>query len=534
MGDGSGHLAQCLAPVEQLQRRFMAVQPLFALDLFGDVGCDGQKPACGHGVIRHLQPAPLGRPRTKELGRGVAPIAPLLAPADLAFGGRGQCAGSREMREQLVKVLSDDVAVHPGVGRPVFLVAIDQAVVAVEKRHHGRDGLKSQRQRLPRAFALSLGHGDFGHVETGAAIACQLGVAVKKGFARHVDLPRPPIPEGQNQPQVPERRPGGQPLLKLVEIALILRQIGLGEGFAQSENRGFRIGLTAPAGQEGEPPIGVHLPDPIGRAFGEIAKPGFAFHQIGEDVLLIRNILDRGQKMHLTPPVQAANAGARFDLATVGGQKLYILDHVARAAASHMQVVADRGAAARLHKALALLPHLAQALRIAAQERLHLGRDINQRALLIPFQIADPRHLSRERMFRRADLCVMHRVLRGGTVHYHHQHPHHLPPVGQGLIDRRPLGAGQNRAREIKTPCDLPPGQRLFEVVRHLLQQVRRDNLRQVFAHDLLGRFPKGGAIGIIDEGIGHVRCQKGRLHRHIVQQIGQFPAGLIGVGAAL
>ena len=54
MGDGGGHLAQSFAPVEQLQRRFMPVQPLFALDLFGDVGGDGQKPARGHGVIRHL------------------------------------------------------------------------------------------------------------------------------------------------------------------------------------------------------------------------------------------------------------------------------------------------------------------------------------------------------------------------------------------------------------------------------------------------------------------------------------------------
>ena len=236
----------------------------------------------------------------------------------------------------------------------------------------------------------------------------------------------------------------------------------------------------------------------------------------------------------MTAPVQTANAGPRFDLASAGGKKLDVLHHIARTAACHMQVVADRGAAARLHETLPLLPHLAQVLRVAAQKRLHLGRGIDQRALLIPLQIADPRHLCRKRMFRRADLCLMHRVLHGGPVHDHHQHPHHLPPVGQRLIDRRPLGAVQHGAREIEMPCDLPPGQGLFKVVRNLVQQVRWDDLRQVFAHDLIRWPAEGRAIGVIDESIGHIGREKGRLHRQMVEEVGQSAPCLIGVGGVL
>lgn len=137
-------------------------------------------------------------------------------------------------------------------------------------------------------------------------------------------------------------------------------------------------------------------------------------------------------------------------------------------------------------------------------------------------------------MFRRADLCLMHRVLYGGAVHDHDQNAHHLPPVGQRLIDRRPLGAVQHGAREIEMPCDLPPGQGLFKVVRNLLQQVRWGDLRQVFAHDLIRWPAEGRTVGVIDESIGHIGREKGRLHRQMVEEVGQPAPCLIGIGGVL
>ena len=117
------------------------------------------------------------------------------------------------MGEQFIEVFSDDFALHPGIGRAIFLVAIDQTVAAVEERHHGRDILESQRQSLQRAFALGLGGGDFGHVETGAAIACQFRLGIEERFARHVDLPCPPLAQGQDQPQITKGFSRGEALL---------------------------------------------------------------------------------------------------------------------------------------------------------------------------------------------------------------------------------------------------------------------------------------------------------------------------------